>query len=379
LSNADAELGEFLASADRSGSTHVISHRNPVTESTESVDVRFVRSADALLAEVGSDAVALDRPVLLDPVTVPKPWGQEIWYTGMEARGESRVVDVNGARMSLSLYLALAPEHLCRGQDVLLLKILDPKPEEVLGDLYFEVHAQKEEVYVVTHVDRSAWPSGKGAIRFGMDQDKRRALGDAELRTQFRRAVADYAHLRSRIDDAGEHIPPDQEAAARATMEAFTAMHELGLGDVVKVPTWLPHSLQHGVRVVEFQTPTYERFIISFAQKVLTQDHWDYEHAIDRMTIDAPAPEQFEQVAPGVERIARFADFNVWRVSCETASAADLPGHIPYAVCMAIGDEATVGSLALPSESACFVPASALPSTLQGGPDTQILVAAPGL
>ncbi len=26
---------------------------------------------------------------------------------------------------------------------------------------------------------------------------------------------------------------------------------------------------QHGVRVVEFQTPTYERFIISFAQRVL--------------------------------------------------------------------------------------------------------------
>ena len=163
-------------------------------------------------------------------------------------------------------------------------------------------------------------------------------------------------------------------------MDAFTSMHPLEVGDVIKVPTWLPHSLQHGVRVVEFQTPTYERFIISFAQKVVTQDHWDFEHAIAKMSIDAPEAAQFESVAPGIERIARFADFNVWRIACDAAGEVRLPESLPYAVCMAIGGPLRVGDLDLQAEQASFIPHLGLSTaTLSGEQHTQALVAAPNL
>ena len=107
---------------------------------------------------------------------------------------------------------------------------------------------------------------------------------DPAFRRAFLEAVQDYEVVRRRID-AGQAQPEDveQEAMLRNQMEAFTDFQPLSVADVVKVPTWTPHALQHGVRVVEFQTATYERFIISFAQQVVTQDHWDSEHAISNM------------------------------------------------------------------------------------------------
>src|SRR5690606_10110912 len=82
-----------------------------------------------------------------------------------------------------------------------LLKILDPLPEEVFGDLYFELHQEKREVYVVTHVDAGAWPDGCGAIRFGFNQaERQKAPSDEDFRQQFLRAVADYEQVRRIID-----------------------------------------------------------------------------------------------------------------------------------------------------------------------------------
>ena len=46
-----------------------------------------------------------------------------------------------------------------------------------------------------------------------------------------------------------------KEAAARSACLTFTDERALEVGDVIRVPTWVPHSLQQGVRVVEFQTP----------------------------------------------------------------------------------------------------------------------------
>ena len=68
----------------------------------------------------------------------------------------------------------------------------------------------------------------------------------------------------------------------RRSMQAFTGSRALRKGDVVQVAPHVPHSLQQGVQVFEFQTPTYERNIISFNQKVLTQDHWDSDYAIEQ-------------------------------------------------------------------------------------------------
>jgi hypothetical protein len=301
----------------------------------------------------------LDAPVMLEPVQVPKPWGQEIWFTGIEARGESAVVTAAG-RLPLSQYLALAPRHLCRDLPLVLLKVLDPKPEPVLGDLYFEVHEQKQEVYVVSRVDPGVWPDGAGRIRFGMNQDLRaRYADDAAFRRDYLQAVQAYEQARRAID-GGESVPAGHEAALRGAMEAFTAMRELEVGDVVVVPTWLPHSLQHGVRVIEFQTPTYERYIISFAQRVLTQDHWDTEAAVQRMTLEPPPRPVFESLGPGVERIVAFDDFKVWRVKLAPGASYELPSHPSYALCMTVQGSIGIGPLTVAAEQAAFIPATAL-------------------
>lgn len=328
------------------------------------------------------------RPLKLRPVNIPKPWGQEIWYTGMEARGESQIELASGWT-DLSDYLQQFPEAT-DGQALLLLKILDPAPEEVVGDLYFEVHEEKREVYIVTHVDSQAWPHGKGQIRFGMNQALRaRYADDAAFRQDYLQAVQAYEKVRRTLDGETTDTPApnthdeadvpqssaQKEQVLRARMEAFTEVRELSVGDVIAVPTWTPHSLQHGVRVVEFQTQTYERYIISFAQKVLTQNHWDTAHAVANMHVDAPAAAVFETVSPGVERIARFEDFNVWR--CQAPSDMALPGNIPYLVAMALG-HTRIGALTLQHEEAALIPRDALANARIDSAHT-VLLAAPGL
>lgn len=319
------------------------------------------------------------QPVRLVPVHIPKPWGQEIWYTGMEERGES-FVRIGDAELPLSEYLAHSAGLLANHAPVLLLKILDPKPQAVAGDLYFEVHEEKQEVYIVTHVDAQAWPGGVGGIRFGMDQDKRKSFRDAhQFRAAYLEAVQAYEKIRRQIDEHGATDLQDDEEQARAHMNSFAAVRDLQVGDVVKVPTWTPHSLLHGVRVVEFQTQTYERYIISFAQQVVTQDHWDSSHAISRMHIDAPAVEQFDQIEPGIERIATFTDFNVWRVDfAQLTSPLSLPDSVPYAVCMCLTGSIEIGGEHYQPEQACFIPFSALPNTRLTG-SGKLLVAAPDL
>ena len=335
-------------------------------------------------------AIDPHKPVRLVPVHIPKPWGQEIWYTGMETRGESHVLvgeevgeevstEVGTEKVPLSTYLAADPAALTKQTPVLLLKVLDPKPSAVVGDLYFEVHEHKQEVYVVTHVDPAAWPDGVGGIRFGMCQEKRKAFEDPHaFRAAYADAVNRYRQIRVRLDELHEDVPVEQEIQARTDMESFTAMRELRLGDIVRVPTWTPHSLQHGVRVVEFQTPTYERYIISFAQQVLTQDHWDSAHAIDNMHLDTPAAETFESVSPGVDRVASFDDFNVWRADLSLAAPLQLSRDIPYAVCMCLSGTVDIGEISLAAEQACFIPFSALKTTTLANAG-QVLIAAPNL
>jgi len=318
----------------------------------------------ASAVEVDGELLSLDAPVELLPVVIPKPWGREIWYTGIEARGECRVRTADGA-LPLSSYLALAPSHLVRRAPLVLLKILDPRPDPVLGDLYFEVHGEKQEVYVVTHIDPGAWPNGRGQIRFGMNQALRAQYpDDATFRRDYLAAVETYAAIRRRID-GGAAVPTEIEHAAREAMERFTALRPLAVGDVVVVPTWLPHSLQHGVRVIEFQTPTYERYILSFAQRVLTQDHWDTVAAVPRMNLDAAPEPAFVSPAPGVEQIVAFETFRVWRVTLGPGAAFDLPRHPAYALCMVVKGHLAIGALALGPEQAVLIPGATLADPLR--------------
>ena len=49
-------------------------------------------------------------------------------------------------------------------ESLILLKTLNPVAEKTIGDLYYELHEKKWEVYIVTEIDKTAWPSGKGII-----------------------------------------------------------------------------------------------------------------------------------------------------------------------------------------------------------------------
>ena len=363
-------------------------------------------------------AEALEAPVLapaggikLLPVEIGKPWGREIWYTGIEARGQSRVTD---GRFSVPLpwLLALGSESLldAGAREPNLLKILDPLPEEVFGDLYFELHEAKREVYVVTAVDRDAWPDGTGAIRYGFDQQKRRAAGsDDAFRAKYLAAVKDYEAVRRDIDallddrrrregvalDAPvpaaqlkqwlQDVSPqlrDREQAARATMNAFTHMRPLAVGDVVRVSCLTPHALQHGVRTVEFQTPVYERKILNFAQKVLTQDHWDTEEAVALMNLEpepaAPLPVIDSGDFGSLEQVVAFDDFRAYRLTLTPGQSYALDGD-HYKVVMAVQGTLLAANCRLAAEEAALVPRSCVDSrVVNNGSGTAVcLIALP--
>jgi len=352
------------------------------------VAVRFW-SADAAAEAPACCELRLDQPLLLQVVHIPKPWGQEIWYTGVEERGVCGFQGEGGAIAPLPWLLeTLAPLVSGGHRELVLLKILDPRPEPVWGDLYFELHEEKREVYVVTRVDPQAWPDGAGAIRFGFDPAVVAQYEDeAAFKRAYRDSVAAYEGVRRDIDrllddcrtragvGLADALAPEQlqqwlaevpgellsrERDRRRAMDAFTRSRPLRVGDVVKVPCLTPHALQHGVRTVEFQTPVYERKILSFAQKVLTQGHWDTAEAVALMQVRTPPEGTFETVLqqPGVlaERIVDFADFQVqrWRIAAGGRHSMPLAGS--YALVMVVEGEAQLGQLALGPEQACLVP-----------------------
>jgi hypothetical protein len=291
-----------------------------------------------------TQAIDLLAPWKLQTQHIKKPWGQEIWYTGIEARGVCRV---NGTPLPWLLDL---DRDILSGQksaDILLLKILDPLPDSQYGELYFEVHEQKIEVYVVTHVDPDAWPSGVGQIRYGFSP-KKRALHDTDtaFKAAYLASVEQYQSQRNKIDAllemkkqshgyaASDIISPlqqrqwlaelpsdlcEDEIKFREEMYEFTNMKPISAGDVIRVKPYVPHSLQNGVRVIEFQTAHYERHILSFAQKVMTQDHWDTGTILDKIEIDAEAETDHTIIKSSdgvlVEAIAEFPAFTAVRVT----------------------------------------------------------------
>ncbi|MBN50337.1 MAG: hypothetical protein CMN85_12445 [Spongiibacteraceae bacterium] len=345
-------------------------------------DLNGTATLSELAGQLGCEIFGSDLALALQPVHIPKPWGEEIWYTGMEDRGVALAGHADRA-VPLPWALSALPSALCghRERDLMLLKILAPRPEEVYGDLYFELHEEKREVYVVTSVDPKAWPDGVGAIRFGFDPVRRcEYANDADFRAAFRQAVVNYEAVRREIDGllderVGDSIAAresalsslpqtltERERELRAEMNAFTALLPLRSGDVVKVPTHTPHALQHGVRTIEFQTPVYERLIVAFAQKVLTQSHWDTEAAVAKMQLDTPEqpPSECLRDSGGVrvERIVDFADFEVQRYIVQPGSAFELPGPEQYGVFIGIQGQLPIGPCGLGPEQALLLPNS---------------------
>ncbi|MES2614227.1 MAG: hypothetical protein V4591_02310 [Bdellovibrionota bacterium] len=269
---------------------------------------------------------SLNEPFFLDPVHIPKPWGQEIWYTGVEKRGVSKISSAHSkSSIPVPWFLAALPERMLgekyASKNLVLIKILDPLPQEVVGDLYYELHQEKNEVYVVTDISAKV-----GQIKMGISQEKIEQYKNniPQLKHEFLEAIEKYEVIRRKIDAIEEKnkIPQElieQELLLRKNMDEFAGYLNLQIGDVIAVPILVPHALQHGVRVIEFQTPTYERLIISFAQKVLTQNHWDTKLALELMKAQAPRKEELQKLEQTehyqVELVCKFPDFYAVRVS----------------------------------------------------------------
>ena len=198
-------------------------------------------------------------PALLEPVTVPKPWGREVWYSGIEARGESHVRH-QGERIPLSRLLVTQG----RSEPVTLLKTLHPER----GNLYVEVHERKHEVYIVDTVDAARWPEA-GQMLLGASVE-RNGLDESAFREHLL-AQARAAEAAGQVDGVA------------ALMRAVP----LEVGDAVAIAPRVPHSLLHGVSVVEFQTPVFERKILAASQRVATQTGWDSAEAVDLIDLDA--------------------------------------------------------------------------------------------
>ncbi|MGY3804369.1 hypothetical protein ACWNT8_09930 [Pigmentibacter ruber] len=291
------------------------------------------------------------------PINIIKPWGQEIWFTGVEKRGVAKIKSIDGELpIPISWLFQACPSTLLGKQvaerQLILVKILDPISEKVYGDLYYELHTEKNEVYVVTQINS---PSGK--IKFGVNPDKLKAYkSESAFKKELLTAIKEYELIRKKIDSfydkfrTAENIPlnepilPDkikewrkeipkedilEEEEKRKIMDSFAGYLDLEVADVIQVPTLVPHALQSGVTVVEFQTPTYERYILSFAQKVLTQDHWDTEKAIDIMQLVVPKKTNLQIIKNEKnfkeEVVCKFNEFQSSRITLEANKTIKLP------------------------------------------------------
>ena len=331
-----------------------------------------------IAARKRAEVLSRDQPLRLKRLDIPKPWGFEGWYTGVEKRGVVQV-GTEATRTELPHALSLFRESWLAGapEQLILLKTLNPVPEEVIGDLYLEMHEEKWEVYVVTEVDPQAWPDGVGIIKAGFHpaplaayQKEHGSAGLQRLKDDFREHVQRYESVRRRIDTLLDEeknrrgLPPnealdpatvssllatvpaslaEEEQALRKQVESFVGDHPVRVGDIVGFPAFNLHSLRHGIRVVEFQTPHYERRIVMFAQKVLTQDHWDTEIALKKMDPAPyePPPPVLQTEAEGVrvEQFVDFPDFTAHRLTLAPGACWNETLHQQYHLVIPVGGE----------------------------------------
>lgn len=234
-----------------------------------------------------------EPPTILEPVTVHKPWGREVWYSGIEARGESGVRTATGIE-PLSGFLAARG----RSAPIVLLKALEP----TRGNLYLEMHETKAEVYVVDRVDRVP-----GSMLLGACPARRATLGDDEFRSTLLQAAR-------QAESGATDLEP---------VEAFMNRVELHPGDVVAIRPRVPHSLLRGVHVIEFQTPVFERKILAASQPVATQSGWDSAEAV----ANADLSEVPEVVPRGreTEQVFSVPGFKVTRLRLDAGSSFTVP------------------------------------------------------
>ena len=278
-----------------------------------------------------------EQPVALRPVTVAKPWGQEVWYSGSEARGESGVCTPEGV-VRLAQYLA----ERGRTRPVILLKALRP----TAGNLYLEVHETKSEVYVVDRID------GVGRMLLGPRRSVLARMGEARFRAAVRQAAAEAESGEADID----------------TVQSFMNPVDLRPGDAVTIPLRVPHSLLRGVHVIEFQTPVFERKILAASQPVVTQQGWDVDTAVAAMDLLAP-PSVEAPAADPVQVIARAPDFSVTRHLPPPENAFAAP---PWSVGWVVRGAVRCRDRRFPARTAFLAPGAA---ELVAEADSEVLLA----
>ena len=281
--------------------------------------------------------MATEGPSVLRPVTVAKPWGREVWYSGVEARGESGVYTTGGV-VPLSKYLG----ERGRTKPVILLKAL----QATTGNLYLEVHETKSEVYVVDRID------GRGRMLLGPRPEVLARLGEAAFRAAVRQAA--------RKAEAGK--------AAIDAVQSFMNPVDLRPGDAITIPLRVPHSLLRGVYVIEFQTPAFERKILAASQPVATQQGWDIDAAVATMDLSVqPSVESTKD--DGIQVIARAPDFGVTRYRLTAGGAFRVP---PWSVGWVVHGEVRCRDRRFRARTAFLAPAVA---ELRAGTDAEVLLA----
>jgi mannose-6-phosphate isomerase class I len=283
--------------------------------------------------------VNLHAPVLLQTHREEKPWGAEIWYSGIETRGVCSVRTHAGTLLSLPEYLALIAGTDREIQTPPLLKILDPLADRRRGNLYIEVHEEKWETYIVTHVSPELYPEGMGQLLYGFSDTKLAefAGNESAFRESLIESVERYEAVRRVLDGergaeslpqsiAGTEVELQAEAENRwLQLKSYFAVRLVAVGDVICVPPFVAHSLQPGVRVVEFQTPTYERLILAFNQKVRTQSHWDTRRAVELARFNVSDAQQFSDEANCWLKIVDFPEFAVQKCNLIGDTAVSAP------------------------------------------------------
>ena len=128
--------------------------------------------------------------------------------------------------------------------------------------------------------------------------------------------------------------------------------------------------LFHGVRVLEFQTPAYERRVLYANQPLPPADTLSLLDAPSELRMEAPAdPRPVEtETAPGVRsgRIARMRDFDVHRFVLEAGAASALP-RAPYGVLVGVAGAISCGGVTLGAEQAALLSGQALLRRLEAG------------
>ena len=279
-----------------------------------------------------------EDPSPLRPVTVAKPWGREVWHSGMEARGESGVRTPAGV-VPLSRYL----RERGREEPVILLKTL----QATEGNLYLEVHETKSEVYVVDRI------GARGRMLLGLRPAVLDRMGDAAFRAAVREAAGKA--------ESGE---ADIEA-----VQAFMHPVDLRVGDAVTIPSRVPHSLLKGVEVIEFQTPVFERKILAASQPVATQKGWDIDAAVAAMDLSVQPTVESRQ-DDGTQTIARAPDFTVARHRLPSGSTFTVP---PWSVGWVVFGTLACAGHRFQARTAFLAPAA---SELRAETEAEVLVAA---